>query len=319
MIKSDRNSVSFKAAFLGVFSLLTACSPPPIPQPSANNGYSDDSWEKAVAASCNGLPEGAQSWAAAAPPTHIHGQTYYVGTCGITALLITSDEGHILLDGGPEEAAPLILANIGELGFKPGDIRWIVSSHEHWDHVGSFAGLKRLTGAKVAALPAAAEVLRSGKPHPDDPQHAIAEPITPVKVDRVLANGEVLELDNIRLTVHATPAHAPGSTSWTWQSCSGSDCKTIAYADSATIISDDAYRFSDNPNRVSEAREGLARISALPCDILITPHPGASNLFQRIVGNADLIDAQACRTYSKVAESRFAVRLAKETVEAPKQ
>lgn len=318
MAQFDKYPRWLKATFLGIFGSLAAFSPAAFAESAPKNIVAGRDQGKALAASCASGPDGRESWAASAPPTHIHGGTYYVGTCGITALLVTSDDGHVLLDGGLEEAAPLVAANITKLGFRLSDVRWIVSSHEHWDHVAALAELKQMTGAKVAALPIAAQALSSGKAHPDDPQHAIADPFTPVAVDNVLADGDTLKVGNLRLTVHATPAHAPGSASWTWKSCSGNDCQTIAYADSATIISDDAYRFSDHPARIAKARTGLARIKGLPCDILITPHPGASNLFARLSGTSELIDAQACRAYANAAESRFASRLAKETVEATK-
>lgn len=261
---------------------------------------------------CATADDGQPGWTAPAPPARVHGETWYVGTCGITALLITSEKGHVLVDGGPAEAAPLIAANIGKLGFRLTDVRWIVSSHEHWDHVGALAELKAMTGAKIAAVPVAAQALTAGKSHAEDPQGASAKDFAPVTVDRVLRDGETLDAGPPRLTAHITPAHAPGSASWTWRSCVGDDCRTIAYADSATIISDEGYRFSDHADRTAAARDGLAKIGALPCDILITPHPGASDLFARLTGGKPLVDREACRAYVAKAEARFAQRLADE-------
>lgn len=296
--------------------MLAACAPAPIAQPSPDAAPIAGADGKALAQSCGDKGDSPEGWATAAPPASIFGDTWYVGTCGIAAVLVTSDAGHILLDGGVAEAAPLVAANIEKLGFKLSDVQWIVSSHEHWDHVAALAELKRLTGAKVAALPIAAQVLTSGKAHADDPQREIAQDFAPVQVDRVLRYGEAIAVGALQITAHATPAHAPGSASWTWRSCAGGDCRTIAYADSATLISSDSYRFSDHPKRIAEAREGLARIKALPCDILVTPHPGASNLFARMAGNAPLIDADACKAYADGAETRFAARLAQEAGDA---
>lgn len=270
-----------------------------------------------LVATCAEAGDGRESWATPAPPVRIHGDTYYVGTCGITALLVTSPKGHVLLDGGVAEAAPLVAANIEKLGFKLADVRWIVSSHEHWDHVAALAELKRLTGASVAALPIAAEVLRTGKAHADDPQRAIADDFAPVAVDRVLHDGEKIAVGKLVLTVHATPAHAPGSASWTWKSCAGSDCRAIAYADSATLISADGYRFSDHPDRIATARKGLAAMKALPCDILVTPHPSASDLFDRLAGKSPLVDPSGCRLHADGGETRFAKRLADEAKSTP--
>lgn len=260
--------------------------------------------------------EGRDGWSDSAPPAHVFGNTWFVGTCGITALLVTSDAGHVLLDGGPADAAPLVAANIEKLGFKLQDVKWIVSSHEHDDHVGALAELKRLTGAQVAALAAAAPALAAGKPSAEDPQAAIANPFPPIAVDRVVQDGEQIEAGPLRLTVRATPAHAPGSASWAWQSCQGEDCHSVAYADSATLISAEGYRYADHPERVAAASEGLVRIKALPCDILLTPHPDASNLFARMAGQAPLSGAASCIHYAEEAQKRFGERLAKETAAA---
>ena len=264
-----------------------------------------------LAKACAGQ-EGRQGWAAAAPPAHVFGNTWYVGTCGITALLVTSDRGHVLVDGGVPSAAPLVAANIEKLGFRLRDVRWIVSSHEHDDHAGALAELRRLTGAKVAAVETAAPVLATGKPRDDDPQRAVASDFAPVTVDRVLRGGEELEAGSLRLTAYATPAHSPGSTSWTWRSCAKAECRTVTYADSATVISADDYRFTDHPERIAAVRQGLARIKSLPCDIMINPHPEAGDLFARLSGGQPLGDPQACRRYGEQAEARFADRLAKE-------
>src|SRR6478735_7751465 len=90
-------------------------------------------------------------WSDPAPPVRIFGNVYDVGTCGIVVLLVASNEGHILLDSGPADAVPLVIANIRKLGFASEDVEWIVTSHEHHDHVGGLAALQALTGAKVAA------------------------------------------------------------------------------------------------------------------------------------------------------------------------
>lgn len=261
---------------------------------------------------CQGQ-EGRESWTRPAPPARIFANTWYVGTCGITALLVTSDKGHVLVDGGPAAAAPLVAANIEKLGFKLGDVKWIVSSHEHDDHVGALAELKRLTGAKVAALDSSVPALSAGKPGASDPQFAIADAFPPIGIDRVLRNGERLDLGPLRLTVHATPAHSAGSTSWSWQSCDKAECRTVAYADSATTPAADDYRFPAHPDRVAAVRVGLARIKALPCDILLTPHPDASAFLERMAGTKPLGDPQACRLYAERAEARFTARLAQET------
>jgi Zn-dependent hydrolases, including glyoxylases len=261
---------------------------------------------------------GRDGWADPAPPAHVFANVWYVGTCGITVLLVTSKDGHVLLDGGPAEAAPLVLANIAALGFKPGDVRWILSSHEHHDHVGALAALQRATKAKVAVLRAAGPVMKTGKPLASDPQAGLIEGFDPVAVDRLLDDGDSVIVGGSAFTVHATPAHSPGSASWTWQSCTPDfTCRMIAYADSATAISADDYRFTDHADRIAAVRKGVARIAAMPCDILLTPHPGASDMMERFSGDAPLVDPAACKAYAAAAGKRFDDRLKQEAGKRP--
>ena len=116
----------------------------------------------------------------------------------------------------------------------------------------------------------------------------------------------------LELTVHATPGHAPGSTSWTWRSCQGRRCVNIVYADSVTAVSADSYRFSDHPKYVAAFRKSLNRIARLPCGLLITPHPAASNLIDRLEGKAPLIAPGQCRTYAANGAKALTERLTRE-------
>ena len=267
-----------------------------------------------IAAAC-GDKDG---WSDPAPPAHIHGHTWYVGTCGITVVLIETRAGLVLIDSGPADAAPQVLANIRALGFDPSQVKWILSTHEHFDHAGGIAALQQATGARLAVGPFAAAALRSGKPYADDPQAALLAkyPMAPARVDRVLRNRASLMLGGTRITAHATPTHSPGSTSWTWQSCEEGKCLTIAYADSVNTISSDDYRFSDHPERVVTARAGLRVMEALPCDLILTPHPSGSNLLERLSGQEPLVAPRACIAYAAAGSDRLAKRLAKERADA---
>ena len=288
-----------KIGIVGLSLLLFGAAAAPIPAARPN-----------IAAAC-GEKDG---WSDPAPPAHIHGHTWYVGTCGITVVLIETRAGLVLIDSGPADAAPQVLANIRALGFDPKTVKWILSTHEHFDHAGGIAALQKATGAQLAVGPFAAGALRSGKPYPDDPQAALLAkyPMAPARVDRVLRDGSSLVLGGTRLTAHATPTHSPGSTSWTWQSCEESKCLTIAYADSVNTISSDGYRFSDHPERTQTARAGLRVIEALPCDLILTPHPGGSNLLARLSGQAPLIAPRACIAYAAAGSDRLAKRLEQE-------
>ena len=120
------------------------------------------------------LPRAQDNWNTPHAPFRIFGNTYYVGTAGLSAILITSAGGHVLIDGALPESAPLIEANIRTLGFAVKDVRLLLNSHEHFDHAGGLSALQRASGARVAASPAAARSLTQGHPTPEDPQYASA-------------------------------------------------------------------------------------------------------------------------------------------------
>lgn len=256
-------------------------------------------------------------WSDPARPAHIHGNTWYVGTCGISSILITSPDGHVLLDGATEKSAPLIEANIRALGFKVEDIRYILNSHEHLDHAGGMARLQKDSGAVAIAREPAATVLERGENDRADPQFGALGPFPPISNIRRIKSGESLSIGNLTMTAHATPGHTAGSTSWTWDSCESKSCLKMVYADSLTAVSADGYRFSDakaHPGQITTFRKSFKAVAALPCDILMTPHPGASHLFARLGPGATeaLVDPTACSRYAQDANKRLDARLESE-------
>ena len=286
---------------LAALALLGA-GPAPLPE---RPGASKD-----IAAAC-GTRDG---WSEPAPPARIHGRSWYVGTCGITVVLVETHAGLVLIDTGPEDAAPHVLANIRALGFDPRQIKWLLMTHEHFDHVGGMAAIQRATGAKLVVSPGAARAMRTGKADPEDPQAALLAkyPMQPARVDRVMRGGGSLTVGGTRFTMHANPTHSPGSASWTWQSCDDGKCLTVAYADSVNTISSDDYRFTSHPERIEAAREGLRTIEAMPCDLLMTPHPSGSDLLQRLSGKLPLVTPRACIAYAAAGSERLERRLEKE-------
>lgn len=253
---------------------------------------------------------GKDGWSDPAPPVRIFGDTYDVGTCGITVVLVVGDRGAVLIDGGPVTAARLVAANIERLGLKLSDVKLILSTHEHRDHAGGLAELRRRTGATTAARAAERVSLESGIMAPDDPQRYNGAPTFPgVPVDRVLRDGEVVRLGALRLTAHATPGHAPGGTSWTWRSCEGAVCRAFVYADSLSAVSIDGYQFGRHPARIAALRASFTTVAALPCDIVVTPHPEASDLYARLAGRAPLVDRHGCARLAATSAAKLDERL----------
>ncbi|MBX7493273.1 subclass B3 metallo-beta-lactamase [Qipengyuania sp. 1NDW9] len=258
-------------------------------------------------------------WDKPARPFRLMGNSWYVGTCGISAILVAGDEGHILLDSGVEAAAPHVLASIRSLGFEPSDIRYILMSHEHFDHVAGHAAIAEATGAEIVASERAAPVLVSGKVASDDPQANSGHPdMEPVEVSRIAADGDVVELGNLRITAHTTPGHTPGALSWTWWSCTPPDqppvCSRMVYVDSLSAVSGDDYRFTDHPETVGAFRTSIDKVRFLPCDILTTPHPSSSNMIERW-REGTYGKPGECQRYADALGKRLDERLAKEAAQ----
>lgn len=261
-------------------------------------------------------------WNKPVEPFKVFGNTYYVGPEGVSALLITSPGGHILVDGALTQSATLIDANIRKLGFRTEDIKLMVNGHAHYDHTGAFAALQRVSGAPVAASPLGITALQSGNAAPDDPQigFGLEENSYPaVTKVRAAADGEVLRGGELAITAHHTPGHTPGSTSWTWKSCEGARCLDIVYADSISAVAAPGFRFTGDARRPSiEAtfRQSIAKVAALPCDVFMTTHPQYAGLIEKAKHRTaevnPFIDPDACRAYAAGALKALDARVAEE-------
>lgn len=280
-------------------ALLAAAAAAPVP--------ADPAAAREIIRQC----EGKEDFSDPAPPARIHGNVWYVGTCNVSVLLISGPQGHILVDAGMEDAVPQVLANIRKIGFDPKDVGLIVSSHEHFDHVGGLAALEKATGARFVASAAAAKVIRSGKVSPADPQVQEIHGSRAARVDFILKTGDVFSVGPLKITAFQTPGHTEGSTSWHWQSCEKGDCRTVTYVDSLTALPLGTYRFADHPERVAMFRKTFARVEALECGILLTPHPSASAMFERMSGAQPLEDPKACKALVAGARDRLERAIAK--------
>ena len=264
-------------------------------------------------------------WNRPQAPFRLHGESWYVGTAGLSAVLVSTPEGLVLIDGALPQSAPLIARNIESLGFRLDQLRYLLNSHAHYDHAGGLAALQRLSGAPVLATADGAVALRLGNAPPDDPQHGFgteANAFPPVADVRELADGGGFTLGGVRFTMHATPGHTPGGSTWTWRSCEGADCRDLVYADSLTAVAAPGFRYGDDPDRVAAFRASIRRVGALPCDLLVTAHPDASGLLAKLAEReADparnaLLDPQACRRYAEGGEARLERRLSEENAGA---
>ena len=259
-------------------------------------------------------------WNVPQRPLRLHGNTYYVGTHGLGAILITSPQGHVLIDGGLPQTAPLIRANIESLGFRMRDVKLILNSHAHYDHAGGIAELQRASGARVMASAWSASVMKSGKSQPGDPQLGLAFDYPAVSNVGTFTFEDTLRVGPIAVVPHATPGHTPGGTTWSWRACDAARCLDFVYADSETPVSADDFLFTKNttyPNAIADFERGYATLERLSCDVLVTPHPGVSSLWDRVSPSdgtigATLVDRGACTRYAANARRALEARVAKE-------
>lgn len=260
------------------------------------------------------------AWNEAQAPFRVHGDTYYVGTAGLSAVLIDTGEGLILIDGALAQSAPLIDDNIRQLGFETTDIRIILNSHAHYDHAGGVNALQSYTGARVLASEASRTALSQGNLEPDDPQFGFGPEhngFPAVAGVEVIEDRGAVRLGNTTLTLYHTPGHTPGGSTWTWQSCDDEGCLDIVYADSISAVSAEGYRFADGA--AEDIRASAARIAALPCDLLLSPHPFLFQMQDKLAARTEqpdadpFIDGEACRVYGEYFDEWLDKRLAQES------
>lgn len=253
------------------------------------------------------------SWRQPVAPFRIAERSWYIGTAGLSAVLIKTDAGAVLIDTGLPQAGDMLLKHMRALGVEPSQLKLILHSHAHIDHIGALAQIQRATGAQVVGNAEAAVLLARGGS--DDIHFGEGMLFPPVQVQRIVMDGETVELGGLRFTAHFTPAHTPGSISWTWDDRIDGKPAHIAYADS---LSAPGYQLVDNPRypRIADDyRRGFAAVRALPCDLLLTPHPDASG-WDPADNAAPHKTPMSCRAYADKAERAFDKTLAEQTAKA---
>lgn len=257
-------------------------------------------------------------WNAPQTPFRVFGNTYFVGTSGLSSILITSGKGHVLLDGALPESVEQIATNIRKLGFRVEDVKLILNSHAHFDHAGGIAELQRLSGARVAASDWSAAVLTDGVVGKDDPQYGTIPASARVSNVERLHNGQTFRVGDISVTAHLTPGHTPGGTSWTWDSCEQDRCLKMVYADSLTPVAAEGYRFTDHAATIAGFHQSYRFLRQVGCDFVLTPHPDVSSQWRDIMAwrlegkNQPAIDGSACRQLADQASEQLRQRLASE-------
>jgi metallo-beta-lactamase class B len=251
------------------------------------------------------------------PAYRIAGNVYYVGASDITAYLVTTPAGHILINSGYENTPPLIRDSIVKLGFKPEDVKILLNSQAHFDHVAGQAEMQRMTGAKIYSSEREAIVLTSGGKA--DPRWGHEQTYPAVKVDHVVRDLEKVTLGGVTLVAHYTPGHSIGCTTWTTRVSEGGKFYDVVIVGGTTI--NPGVRLVHQPTYPGIA-DDYARtfriLRALPCDIFLGAHGGYYGMqekYKKMVAGAAVnpfIDPEGYRAFIDGAEKTFQDALAKE-------
>jgi len=250
-------------------------------------------------------------WNQPAEPFRVVDNVYYVGTYGLAAYLIATPNGHVLIDGGLPESAPLIAENVRKLGFRLEDVDHLLINHAHFDHSGGLAELKRLTGARLVASAAEQPDLEAGR----TAGRADIGGFPPVKVDRAVQDGETLALgDGGLLTAHVTPGHTRGCTSWSLQT----GRRTVLFACSLTVAGQNLLDDPTYPQAAADFRRTFARLGSLKADVFLNFHPDFFDLegkrARQRAGEAEaFVDPGELRRQVARAERLFEAELGRQT------
>ncbi len=219
------------------------------------------------------------AWNRPIKPFRVAGNVYYVGVIGLSSFLITSPQGHILLDSGLRATVPLIRRNVKALGFKMSDVRILINSHSHFDHAGGLAELKRLTGAKLMISEGDAEQIRRGGR--GDFAWGDRFAFEPAVVDRVLRDHDKVELGGVTMVARITPGHTRGNTTWTMTVREGGEDLNVVVAGSMSIPGYKLLNNENYPRIVEDYAYSFELLKSLKCDVFLAPHGSLFSLSEK--------------------------------------
>jgi len=258
------------------------------------------------------------SWTQAYPPFHIAGNLYYVGSKGLANYLITTPQGHILINSDLEANVPMIRASVEQLGFKFNDIKILLISHAHWDHDAGSAMIKQMTGAKYMVMDADVPVVESGG-KTDFQYGTTAEALyPPTTVDRTLHDGDEVKLGDAVLVAHLTPGHTKGCTTWTMNVKEGGKTYRVVIVGSPNVNA--GYKLVGNslyPQIVTDFERTFKVLKSLPVDIFLGAHGAYFDMEAKYARLKDgvaspFIDPDGYKKYVDEREKAFRNALAKQ-------
>lgn len=263
--------------------------------------------------------QGSPDWTQPFPPHRVIGNVYFVGSKGLASYLITTPQGHILINSSLDSSVPLIRESVEKLGFHFSDVKILLISHAHWDHNAGSARVKELTGAKYMVMGAdAPEVEAGGKGNFQygDTAEALYKP---TKVDRLLHDGDKVQLGGIELVAHLTPGHTKGCTTWTMKVEQRGKTYDVVIVGSPNV--NPGYKLVNNtlyPQIAQDYERTFRVLKSLPCDVFLGAHGNYYDMeakFARMKsdGSSPFIDPEGYKKYVAEREGAFRAELKKQS------
>ena len=258
------------------------------------------------------------SWLEPFPPFRIAEGLYYVGSRGLASYLITTSEGHILINSNLDEGVPLIKASIEKLGFRFADVRILLISHSHFDHDAGSARIKEITGARYMVMEGDVPTVQSGGKTDFQYGADTAQHYPPATVDRVLKDGDQVRLGAAVLTAHLTPGHTMGCTTWTLKVNEGGRSYDVVIIGSPNV--NPGYKLVGNtayPRIVEDFEKTFQVLKSLPVDYFLGAHGAYFDMERKVPlikqgVRSPLIDPEGYRAYVADRERAFRAELARQ-------
>jgi metallo-beta-lactamase class B len=256
-------------------------------------------------------------WNRPAAPHRIAGNLYFVGTAELGMYLITTPDGHVLIDGGLDVSVPLIKKSIHQLGFRYEEIKVLLNTHAHADHAGGLAQIKKETGARLMATAADAALLEAGGRGDFLLGDAFLFP--PVKVDRILADGDEVRLGGVTLVARHTPGHTQGATTWMTTIKEGERAYRVVVAPSTSVNPGTSLvNNAKYPEIVEDWQRTYKVTKMLHPDIFLAPHPQFFDMARKAKGGPGAyVDPEGYRRYIERGEQQFKKLLAEQRKAPP--